>query len=80
MLVKAVDRYPETTHKRINFFGRAGTTRLSTRREMGHMARIMASRLTRSKGPVAVVVPTKGFFDPDNVEGYFYDPGGGRPL
>ena len=47
---------------------------------MGHMARIMASRLTRSKGPVAVVVPTKGFFDPDNVEGYFYDPGGRKAF
>jgi len=52
----------------------------ATKEEMVETARAMASRLNRSKGPVAVVVPTKGFFGPDDVEGYFYDPEGRKAF
>ena len=52
----------------------------ATKEEMVETARAMASRLNRSKGPVTVVVPTKGFFGPDDVGGYFYDPEGRKAF
>jgi len=52
----------------------------ATKEEMVETAQVMASRLNRSKGPVAVVVPTKGFFGPDDVGGYFYDPEGRKAF
>ena len=52
----------------------------ATKEEMVETAQVMASRLNRSKGPVAVVVPTKGFFGPADVEGYFYDPEGRKAF
>ncbi|NIA08078.1 MAG: UPF0261 family protein [Actinobacteria bacterium] len=42
--------------------------------EMVHVARIMVERINRSKGPAAVVVPTKGL-SMHNIEGQaFFDP------
>lgn len=52
----------------------------ATKEEMVETARVMASRLNSSKGPVTVVVPTKGFFGPDDVGGYFYDPEGRKAF
>jgi uncharacterized protein (UPF0261 family) len=48
----------------------------ATKREMVDVARIMARRLNRSKGPVAVVIPKDGFFEYDRPGAFFYDPEG----
>jgi uncharacterized protein (UPF0261 family) len=45
-------------------------------KEMIEVARIMADKLNRSIGPVAVVVPEKGFFEYDRPGEVFYNPEG----
>ena len=50
----------------------------ATKTEMADVARIMARRLNRSKGPVAVVIPEDGFFEYDRLGAFFYDPDGRR--
>jgi len=48
----------------------------ATKGELAEVARIMARRLNRSKGPVAVVIPEDGFFEYDRPGAFFYDPEG----
>jgi uncharacterized protein (UPF0261 family) len=50
----------------------------ATKGELAEVARIMARRLNRSKGPVAVVIPEDGFFEYDRPGAFFYDPEGRR--
>ena len=50
----------------------------ATKGELADVARIMARRLNRSKGPVAVVIPEDGFFEYDRPGAFFYDPEGRR--
>ena len=48
----------------------------ATEGEMAEVARIMARRLNRSKGPVVVVIPEDGFFEYDRPSAFFHDPEG----
>ena len=50
----------------------------ATEGEMAEVARIMARRLNRSKGPVVVVIPEDGFFEYDRPGAFFHDPEGRR--
>jgi len=40
------------------------------------VARIIASKLNKSSGPAAVVIPEKGFYEYDRPGEFFYDPEG----
>jgi uncharacterized protein (UPF0261 family) len=44
--------------------------------EMAETAKVMASKLNRSTGPVIVVIPEKGFFEYDRPGEFFYYPEG----
>ena len=50
----------------------------ATKGELADVARIMARRLNRSKGPVAVVIPEDGFFEYDRPGAFFHDLEGRR--
>ncbi len=45
---------------------------------MAETAKVMASNLNRSSGPVAVVIPERGFFEYDRPGEFFNDPEGRR--
>lgn len=51
-----------------------------SRREMAEVGRVMAERLNQSKGPVAVVVPMKGWSIYGALGGPLYDPQGNSIL
>jgi uncharacterized protein (UPF0261 family) len=48
----------------------------ASKEEMAETAKVMASKLNRSTGPVVVVIPEKGFFEHDRPGQFFYDPEG----
>jgi uncharacterized protein (UPF0261 family) len=46
----------------------------TTAEEVGRAAKILAERANRAAGPVAIVIPTKGFSSVDAEGQHFYDP------
>jgi len=56
-----------------------GTAKVSME-EMVETAKVMASRLNKSKGPVAVVIPKQGFYVYDSPGKMYYDPEGRKAF
>jgi uncharacterized protein (UPF0261 family) len=48
----------------------------ASKEEMAETAKIMASKLNKSHGPVAFVIPEKGFLEYDRPGGFWHDPQG----
>jgi uncharacterized protein (UPF0261 family) len=48
----------------------------ASKEEMAETAKIMASKLNKSLGPVAFVIPEKGFLEYDRPGGFWHDPEG----
>ena len=52
----------------------------TTAAELDRAARFMAERLSRAIGPIRVMIPLKGFSEPDAAGKPFYDPGADRTF
>src|SRR5262249_49428492 len=65
-------RFPD---RRQHLFNRAVLLIKLTPAEMARTARVIASRLNRSKGPVTVVLPQRGISMFDHPGGPFVEPG-----
>lgn len=61
-------------HSKITFAVKA------TKEEMAATAKLMAEKLNRSKGPVTVALPMRGFSERDGEGKVFYDPEGRRAF
>lgn len=66
---------PVRLRKRLfNFHNPQATTMRLNQEEMLILAETLAGKLNRSKGPVEVLIPMRGFSELNHVGGIFYDP------
>ncbi len=71
---------PEHRHRKFYRHSREFSLVRVEPHEMARVAEVMAERLNQSRGPVAVVVPLRGFSYPAREGGPTYDPEGDRAF
>ncbi|MGQ9694053.1 MAG: Tm-1-like ATP-binding domain-containing protein [Thermodesulfobacteriota bacterium] len=75
------DSIPSQFHNRLFYVHNPATTLMRTNEEENrHLAQIMAQKLSRARGPVAVYIPLKGFSAIDAAGKPFYFPEANRAF